>query len=74
LLVPEDFRDASNRQTETGRKKSPHYKRRTLLSDSPLLGKPNLPVHGSRPGFGIGISGSDESAFTGFQPAFATPV
>ena len=44
LLVPEDFRGASNRQTETGRKKSPHYKRRHLLSDSPLLGKPNLPV------------------------------
>src|SRR4029450_11193281 len=42
LLVPEDFRGASNRQTETGRKKPPHYKRRNLLSDSPLLGKPNL--------------------------------
>ena len=44
LLVPEDFRGASNRQTEKCRKKSPHYKRRTLLSDSPLLGKPNLPM------------------------------
>jgi len=43
LLVPEDFRGASNRQTETGRKKSPHHKRRNLLSDSPLLGKANLP-------------------------------
>src|SRR5882757_2632609 len=32
LLVPEDFRGASNRQTETSRKNSPHYKRRTLLS------------------------------------------
>ena len=33
LFVPEDFRGASNRQTETGRKKSPHYKRRNPLSD-----------------------------------------
>ena len=44
LLVPEDFRGTRNRQTETSRKKSPHYKRRHPLSDSPLLGKPNLPM------------------------------
>src|SRR6476469_113583 len=43
LLVPEDFRGTSNRQTQTSRKKSPHYKRRHPLSDSPLLGKANLP-------------------------------
>ena len=34
LFVPEDFRGDSNSQTETSRKKSPHYKRRHLLSDS----------------------------------------
>src|SRR4029079_129940 len=44
LFVPEDFRGATNRQTETNHEKSPHHKRRLLLSESPLLGKPNLPL------------------------------
>src|SRR5262249_55329681 len=43
LFIPEDFRGASNRKTETGRKKSPHYERRHPLSDSPATGKANFP-------------------------------
>src|SRR5436190_4441670 len=73
LFVPEDFRGASNSQTETSRKKSPHHKRRHLVSDSPLLGKPNLPMQWSRRSFKSRISRSDEHGFTGFQRAFATP-
>jgi hypothetical protein len=44
LLIPEKFWDDKDRQTQTDRKKSPHYKRRHLLSDFGRSGKPNFPV------------------------------
>src|SRR5213594_1817652 len=44
LLIPEKFWDDKDRQAQTDRKKSPHYKRRHLLSDVGPSGKPNFPV------------------------------
>src|SRR6476660_3232057 len=44
LLIPEKFWDDKDRQAQTDRKKSPHYKRRHLLSDFGLVGKANFPV------------------------------
>src|SRR3954470_10918348 len=72
LLIPEEFRDASNRQTETNHEKSPHYKRRHLLSDHLLLGKPNLPTERVETSLQNEPLRQDGSSFTGFQPAFAT--